>query len=108
MQQISLPLHFMHFLPVIAASGFWQGAGFVAAYKQAEPRRRPGCPWSSGAGWQQRWMCSALLQGECFSGAFLSMQKQFLETGFFILLNSQSQNLSSGVSPSLLQLLNSS
>lgn len=48
------------------------------------------------------------VKDECFSGAFLLMQKKFLETVFFILLNSQSQNLSSGVSPSLLQLLNSS
>jgi len=34
MQQISLPLRFMCLLPVIAASGFWQGAGFVAAYNK--------------------------------------------------------------------------
>lgn len=54
-------------------------------------------------------LCPALgMKGECFSGAFLLMQKQFLETGFFILLTSLSQNLSSGVSPYLLQLLHSS
>lgn len=29
-------------------------------------------------------LCPALgMKGECFSGAFLLMQKQFLETGFF-------------------------
>lgn len=45
MQQISLPLHFMRLLPGIAASGFWQGAGFVAAYNKqslVEGRGVPG------------------------------------------------------------------
>lgn len=53
MQQISLPLHFMRLLSVIAASGFWQGAGFVAAYNKrslVEGRGIPGHPVLDGSG----------------------------------------------------------
>lgn len=109
MQQISLLLHFMHFLPVIRAASifFWQGVGFGAACNKQSLVEGWGVPGHLVPGGSRGGLAATCVMGDCCSGAFLLMQKQFLETVFYF-TQVPVPELVLGVSPSLLQLLNSS
>lgn len=62
--------------------GILAGGCICGSLQHAEPRRRPGSPWSPGARWQQGWTCTLHEGRMLFWCLFIDAETIFRDRGF--------------------------